>query len=102
MKQIGFVIACLSLFIGFYIYKHGISPGTPAEKKIVVSPSPHPTIAKKQGKQSLFVPYWTIGTGLVAAAESEPLIYFGIAPTGKGNDKTEGGFKIVTTINKNY
>ena len=100
MKQIGFVIACLSLFIGFYIYKHGISPGTPAEKKIVVSPSPHPTIAKKQGKQSLFVPYWTIGTGLVAAEEYDELIYFGIAPSETGIDKTDAGFSVLTTFIK--
>lgn len=96
MKQIGFIVACLLFFTGFYFYKHynvSVSPKAsvqPISSRPTVSPTKVPVV--KNEIHALFVPYWTMGKEKISS-EYTMAVYFGITPDQNGINTEEAGYK---------
>lgn len=103
MKQIGFILACLLLFTGFYFYKHSnlsvTSPSVSKKTKTVTPTKPLtvPSVATSTAT-FLFVPYWTVGKEKIKSEHN--LIYFGITTNQEGIDTQELGYKNIPSFLK--
>ena len=97
MKQIGFIVACLLFFSGFYFYKNTRIPVVPKPSVLIgISPTHIPSVTKTSSSSNataLFVPYWAIGKEKIAAENYTQLIYFGIAANQEGIDTQDMGYK---------
>lgn len=90
MKFFGFLVISMLLVVSFTLFGNGKSPSPKNQQtKPVLSPTAVPV--QKQ-HTSIFVPYWSVGSGMIDTKEYDSVIYFGIAPTQTGINKQDAGY----------
>lgn len=96
----GVFIVAILIFAGMVLRQklNSILSAQPA--LIQASPSPTPTVVPaKVINQTLFVPYWSVGTGELLP-EYQKLIYFGLQVTPAGIDRDDQGYTSLRTFVK--
>jgi hypothetical protein len=98
---IGGVLIIVIVIIGGVVLRQKLNSILSAQPTLIQSsPSPTPTvIPAKVINQTLFVPYWSMGTGELLP-EYQKLIYFGLQVTPTGIDRDDQGYTSLRTFVK--
>lgn len=95
MKKIAILCVLLGIVGGIFLVFSSqeqkiLSPLSAFRTKQMPAPT-KPIVQEKSS--ALFVPYWSLGTNLIAAPDFDTLLYFGVSATTNGIDTTEVGYK---------
>lgn len=102
IKNIVVLISLIIIALFFLYHSFQTKERGNTTKKNLLSTVPTSEVNSEQNQssastQSIFVPYWTLGSKLIETQEYDEVIYFGVTPDKNGIDKAEAGY---TRINK--
>ncbi|MBI2033091.1 MAG: hypothetical protein HYT10_01350 [Candidatus Levybacteria bacterium] len=104
MKKIVLVCFFVALVVGA-VYKSTTSKSvflSPLSgEKNISSPTITSLAQKGQEKESIFIPYWSVGNSPLYVEDFDEQIYFGIAVNEEGIDKTEDGYRKLSQFMQN-
>ncbi len=101
MRKLFFLLIVFGIiaFLGFKYVRQSVSNDLAKPVSLPSStPSPAPSLKQVKGaksidiSQSLFVPYWAVGSDKIDAGDFKNILYFGITPGTNGINKTEAGY----------